>query len=62
MNRMRPLRVEPQPCFLREYVLFYAQAISIQEENQIGRGCLKNPSHMHGMRKLELELTMITGA
>ena len=25
-------------CFLRGYVVFYAQATGIQEENQIGRG------------------------
>ena len=29
-------------CFLRGYVVFYAQATGIQEENQIRRGAAQN--------------------
>ena len=29
-------------CFLRVYVVFYVQAMGIQEENQIGQGAAQN--------------------
>ena len=35
-------------CFIRGYVVFYAQAMGIQEENQIGRGAAQ--THWAGFR------------
>ena len=41
-NGARAALVWGYRCFLRDDVVFYAQATGVQEENQIGRGAAEN--------------------